>query len=174
LPDATVDEHYLAALVRHLRGDEIEPQVTYHQDNWRKMTAVGTRLHWVGLACFITSAVICAIFLALKLRDSMVEPHWIDDGIKHMVTIATAFFPTLGASLNAIRFQGDFEKTAERSLETLRRLKAIDAALERETAANRLSLALVSDRIDKIGLAIMADLEEWHLFTETRPLSLPA
>ncbi|MFO1148276.1 MAG: hypothetical protein U1E62_07860 [Alsobacter sp.] len=174
LPNATVDEAYLSSLTRHLRADELAPQIAYHQSNWRKMNAVGHRLHVSGLACFVASIATCAVFLLLKLRDSATGLHWIGEGTKLTVTIATAFFPTLGASLNAIRFQGDFEKTADRSLETLRTLKAIDAALEREEEAVELTLALVSDRIDKIGVALMSDLEEWHMFTETRPLSLPA
>jgi hypothetical protein len=82
----------------------------------------------------------------------------------------TALLPAIGATLNAIRAQGDFESVSRRSEQTAQRLTRIEQALSGEP----LSFARLADLTEKASDAMMDDLIEWQLTFRSRPLSLPA
>lgn len=171
LPCAAADGTYLAQVGRYFVEGELRPQIAYHRDTAREMARADRVLHRAGIVCFSATGLACVAYLVAL---AALHPLEVGEEAKLLLTVATALLPTIGAALSAIRVQGDFENRAVRSGETRHRLLTIADAMAADQEGRPLSLALLSDRLDKAGLAMHSDLEEWRLLSETRPLGLPA
>jgi hypothetical protein len=165
VPNLVVDQEYLAAVRDAVRGAELKAQIAYNRNNAIAMQKASDRLHALGSALFFATFVICAADLAVYFLSPDFADAYSEWGV-----VLTALFPTIGAAVNAIRAQGDFQSVAERSQETAANLEALDAALVEEP----LEFARLADRIEKVADLLMADLVEWHVLFRTLPLSLPA
>lgn len=200
LPNATVDSAYLAAVraaaaeCRAADGtpaSEIESQIAYHRSTAARAETMEHALHAWGERLFKATLfvgvafVVVVIWLALTGPPGLAElkdKTWWAYPAKWIVTFLMALFPTVGAALSAIRVQGDFAATAQRSRRSRSRLKRIRAALVGEapsadgpaSEAEPLSFARLSDRTVKAVDAMQTDLAQWHALSRTRPLSLPA
>ena len=165
LPNWTVDSSYLTAVRNAICVAEINGQRLYHQSNAKRMSKIDHRLHVVGMRLFIATAVICICFAVFGFIYADDSPT-----VRMFVTFLTALLPTVGAALNAIHVQGDFRTVARQSARTVKRLEAIDDAINSEP----LEFARLADRLEKTSDAMMADVSEWQTVFRTRPLSLPA
>jgi len=148
-----------------VREAELKAQIAYNRNNAIAMQKASDRLHLLGSSLFWITFVICAADFVVLLRRPDIA-----DAYREWGVVLTALFPTIGAAVNAIRAQGDFQSVAERSEETAINLEALDAALVEEP----LEFARLADRIEKVADLLMADLVEWHVLFRTLPLSLPA
>jgi hypothetical protein len=175
LPNAAASDDYLARYADMFTGEELATQIDYHRRNAEIMEGLDHRLHVLGDVCFAFSALACAAYLACFYFDvGGIASHY-DARIAAIVTAITAFLPALGAAAKAIRAQGDFRTAAERSAATSAELGLIlDDIEERKKTPGALSLELLSDRTDKASAAMLRDLSQWRILSETRPLSLPA
>ncbi|NBC96665.1 MAG: hypothetical protein GVY27_09955 [Deinococcus-Thermus bacterium] len=198
LPDATVDEDYLAAVRAAAAGSgeagedggsEIEGQIAYHETNVKRMQAIDHKLHSWGEFLFISTFYIGVAFLLVVIvllvsgmpgLNEFKETWW-GAGIKYFTTWSMALLPALGAAFAAIRFQCDFGPSARRSAGTLKTLQAIRQTMLQEAdhgagrgATPKASFALLFDRIMKAVDAMQTDLGEWHALSRTRTLTLPA
>jgi len=165
VPNLAVDGDYLAAVRDAVRGAELKAQIAYNRNNAIAMQKAGDRLHLLGASLFFATFVICVADLAVYFLLPDIANAYQEWGV-----VLTALFPTIGAAVNAIRAQGDFQSVAERSEETALNLEVLDAAL----VAEPLEFARLADRIEKVADLLMADLVEWHVLFRTLPLSLPA
>jgi hypothetical protein len=163
LPNAVANAEYLEKARTVLRDPELAGQIGYNRANARRMHEVAGRLHKAGHGLFWMTLITCAAFLILNWSNGETE-------LGHALAFFTAFLPTLGAALNAIRVQGDFETVAHRSKATETRLKQLSDLIGEET----LQFARLSDRMEKAADLMTADLSEWQTLFMTRPLSLPA
>ncbi|HLK23276.1 MAG TPA: hypothetical protein VKT30_01315 [Caulobacteraceae bacterium] len=171
LPNTVVDETYIRRTRAVMVRFELNGQIRYHQRNSLRMSEAARRLHATGRWLFITPMIVGATFLvgyALYVGSGR-KIRWAYDW-RHLFTAATAAFPALGAALNAIRVQADFETVGARSDEAARRLRTIRAAMLRD----RPTFALLSDRIQRAVAVMGAEHSEWRTLFGTRPLSLPA
>jgi hypothetical protein len=165
VPNLAIDIGYLALVRDAVREAELKAQIAYNRNNAIAMQKASYRLHLLGSSLFWATFVICVADLAAYLFMPAVAHAYQEWGV-----VLTALFPTIGAAVNAIRAQGDFQSVAERSEETAVNLEALDAALVQEP----LDFARLADRIEKVADLLMADLVEWHVLFRTLPLSLPA
>jgi hypothetical protein len=165
VPNLVVDRDYLAAVRDAVRNAELKAQIFYNRSNAIAMRKAGERLHMLGASLFFATFVVCVVDLAVYFLLPDLAGAYREWGV-----VLTALFPTVGAAVNAIRAQGDFQSVAERSQETAINLESLDAALLEEP----LEFARLADRIEKVADLLMADLVEWHVLFRTLPLSLPA
>ncbi len=165
VPNLAVDREYLAAVRDAVRAAELKAQIAYNRNNAVAMQKASDRLHVLGSSLFFATFVICVADLAVYFLSPALATAYREWGV-----VLTALFPTIGAAVNAIRAQGDFQSVAERSEQTAVNLEALDAALVEEP----LEFARLADRIEKVADLLMADLVEWHVLFRTLPLSLPA
>jgi len=165
LPNLAVDVAYLAVVRDAVRAAELRSQIDYNRLNAHAMHEAGERLHFAGSCLFWTTFALCLVYLAIVLFAAELAHSY-----REWAVVLTALFPTVGAAINAIRAQGDFQSVAERSRETAQNLETLDAALADEP----LEFARLADRIEKAADVLMADVAEWHVLFRTLPLSLPA
>jgi hypothetical protein len=165
LPTLVVDHTYLAAVRDAVRTAELKPQIDYNRRNAQAMESAGERLHLAGTVLFLATLAICVGYLCLYYFAPAMALRY-----REWTVFLTALFPTVGAAINAIRAQGDFQSVAERSRETASSLEELDAAMRQEP----LEFARLADRIEKIADLMMADVAEWQVLFRTLPLSLPA
>ncbi|MGZ6021365.1 MAG: hypothetical protein ACXWLQ_02045 [Rhizomicrobium sp.] len=165
VPSLAVDQTYLAAVRDAVRNAELRTQIDYNHNNGIAMEAAGERLHLAGSLLFLATLAICVGYLCLYFLDPELAHGW-----KDWTIFLTALFPTVGAAINAIRAQGDFQSVADRSRETALNIEELDAAMAQEP----LEFARLADRVEKAADLLMADVAEWHVLFRTRPLSLPA
>jgi hypothetical protein len=165
LPNLAVDGEYLAAVRDAVRAAELKSQIDYNRLNAHAMHKAGERLHFAGTCLFWTTFVFCVVYLLMVYLASDLAHSY-----QAWAVVLSALFPTVGAAINAIRAQGDFQSVAERSRETAQSLETLDAALAEEP----LEFARLSDRVEKAADVLMADVAEWHVLFRTLPLSLPA
>lgn len=167
LPPGELDQNYLDK-VRNAVLDLIDDQIDYHSENAHVMKHANHRLHRAGDALFIGTILFCLAYLGAKMlsADHMV---FAGVGLTAIVTLATALFPAVAASLYGIRMQGDFAATAERSQAIAKRLMKLRSSLRRDTLTyNRLV-----DRLRRLSEIMLSDIHQWQQQYETRPLSLP-
>ena len=167
LPPGELDRDYLAK-VRTMALDLIRDQIGYHENNARMMEHTNHRLHKVGDGLFIGTILFCAMFLSTIVLPGKVG-YLFGISLTAITTFATAFFPALAAALYGIRMQGDFAATAERSAAIARRLRKLQASLERDD----LSYNRLVDRLRRLSEVMLSDVHQWQQQYETRPISLP-
>jgi hypothetical protein len=171
LPNVRVDADYLIRCRMLLRDVELQEQIRYHHRTARSMHRLARNLHWLGYALFGATALICTIFILVYCWDFQTAL-----ATKWWVTFLTALLPTLGAAAYAVKVQGDFEGTCERSQATLKQLRAIRKALNTEFDTTDLPLAFarLTNRADQAAEAMLIDTADWRLVFFGRPLGLPA
>ena len=167
LPPGRLDKEYLAK-VRATALELIKDQIGYHENNSRMMEHTNHRLHKVGDGLFAGTILFCAAFLSTLILPGKVG-YLFGFSLTAVTTFATAFFPVLAAALYGIRMQGDFAATAERSAAIARRLRKLQASLERDDLTyNRLV-----DRLRRLSDIMLSDVHQWQQQYETRPITLP-
>ena len=167
LVEATFDMEYLST-VRGTMLALIEEQVGYHESNARAMHHANHRLHRAGDLLFIGTIIACLTYLGLAIMTGK-PGHFLGFGITELVTFTTALFPALAAALYGIRMQGDFAATGERSSVIARQLRQLRSAIE----ADPVSYEILVERSRRLGEIMLAEVTQWRLHYETRPLSLP-
>jgi len=165
LPNVAINQDYLAAVRDIVTAAEIKSQVSYNHKNAHAMEHLNHRMHLTGSVLFGLTFVLCAGLLIFFLVDFDRAEHF-----RYEAVFLTALFPTIGAAINAIRAQGDFQSVALRAQETAVNLETLEHAMEHEP----LEFARLADRLEKTVDVLMADNAEWHVLFRTRPLSLPA
>lgn len=167
MPPDDLDRDYLEK-VRNAALGLISDQIAYHEDNALAMKHANHRLHSVGDALFVGTILFCLLYLGTKLLAP--TPVTIGGvGLTEIVTVATALFPALAASLYGIRMQGDFAATAERSQAISRRLRKLETSMRKDA----LTYDRLVDRIRRLSEIMLSDIHQWQQQYETRPLSLP-
>ncbi|MBB3764607.1 hypothetical protein [Sphingomicrobium lutaoense] len=167
LPAALVDKAYLEKVRASLIG-LINEQIDYHRANARAMHRADHRLHHAGDLLFIGTILACVAYLAVAIGTGSVGKLF-GVGMTQLVTFVTALFPALAAALYGIRMQGDFASTGERSSVIAQRLLQLKIAIE----ADPLRIERLAERSRRLGEIMLAEVQQWRLHYETRPLSLP-
>ena len=171
LPSACVGRAYLeccrTTLVRL-----IDDQISYLKVDGSRMHWLEHRLHRLGSALFVSTALICVVHFLVEIADKM-ELHFAhyDYGslLLALATIASASLPAVGAAIYGIRMQGDFSGSAERSealhahLETLRDVVAEDT----------LDFDTLRRRVRRLSDLLTQGVATWRETYHARPLSLP-
>jgi hypothetical protein len=161
IANVLVEPGYLSKVRDIIRDPELRSQIDYNAANARLMSHTAKSLRTIARVLFSVTLAGCAAFLVMGIFEIPVPLTSI---------FVTALLPTIGAALNAIRVQGDFETVARRCEAARRRLVELDRTISEES----LQFARLSDRIEKAADLMTADVSEWQILFSTRPLSLPA
>ncbi len=167
LVNATFDREYLTK-ARDTMVALIADQAGYHRNNARAMHHANHRLHKLGDWMFSGTILACIAYLVLSLTIGT-KVGIGRFGMTEIVTFLTALFPALAAALYGIRMQGDFAATSERSSVIAHRLERLKVAIEMDP----LRYDRLVERSRRLSEIMLADVQQWHLHYETRPLSLP-
>lgn len=168
LARATFDGEYLASVRKAMLG-LIDEQLAYHLGNSRSMHMANHRLHKAGDLLFVGTIMACAAYFLAGLVFGKVPSTVGVVGTAELVTFITALFPALAAALYGIRMQGDFAATGERSSVIASQLAKLRTAIE----ADPLHYERLVERSRRLGDIMLAEVKQWRLHYETRPLSLP-
>ncbi|HEX8165110.1 MAG TPA: hypothetical protein VF601_04890 [Beijerinckiaceae bacterium] len=142
-------------------------------------------LHWFGFLCFAAIILVLAGFLVLWAIDrSHHWPQWCSHlcgagdctawlaDRMHWVGILAALLPALGAAAAGIRFTGDFDGFAERSVETRHALQDLKANYA--GALDRLEFDVTASVLAETARIMAADITGWRALYGRKHLTLPA
>jgi hypothetical protein len=138
---------------------EIRNQIGYHKKNANRCRTISHRLHRLGLLLFMATFAACALHLMMHGEAG----RWL--------TLLTAVLPAFGAAVAGIRFQGEFERLADRSEAMQEKLAGIEvelAALTDFSSGGLQNIALDAAHV------MQAEALDWQFLFQARPLTLPA
>jgi hypothetical protein len=160
LVPGSVEPAYVLA-VSGLMEKILEGQIRYHQRNHEKLEKLNHRLHLAGAVLFAVTLAACVAHVILGG-----EAAW-------LLMLATAP-PALGAALYAIASQGEFARSADRSLAMSRELAALQSTdLPQALDARGAMLAEVRKVALSVAEVMTAETNDWNLVFKYRPLHLP-
>ncbi len=190
VPDATIstpDIRYMALELRAYVAD----QIGYHKPNSERLRNMHHRLDTWGKLCVFAAIFVAIFYLAFFYYFDCFNaqfcdypkgsPTWQVVFAKYFVTTFCAGAPVLAGAFMGIRFQGDYERFADRSNETQLELSRIDRRLE------NLLIDIDTAKIDTNSTAMPAferfsiivfdlleiyelDVEDWRFVYAARPI----
>lgn len=167
LVETDIDQTYLGK-VKHAMLALIDDQVSYHRRNARMLHVADHRLHKAGDWLFIGTIAACVAYLAVEsVPESPATILGIDTAAA--ATFVTALFPALAAAFYGIRMQADLAATGERSSTMAQQLERLRHAIERDP----LTYETLVERNRRLGEIMLAEVQQWQMQYETKPLSLP-
>jgi hypothetical protein len=164
-PSGRVDQDGIDEMAALVVREELRPQIAYHHANAHRMHLLSHRLHRIATGLFGLTILALVGFLAVWLAD----PALAGSGAKLLVVL-TAGLPALGAALQGIREQGEFERVAMRSHATAAQLEKLAGDL----SVRPLSLTRAKALVEEAGRVMLADVGAWRSTFETRRMTLPA
>lgn len=177
LPRAVVTRGYLRAALQGLLVPHVANQHDYHRAKARRLTAVHHRLDRLAEALFIAAVISVSSYLALKgLAALGLIDHELPHRLSKLATFLGVAFPTLAASISAIRFFGDFERFAGISIVAAEKLEAVGERLNLlltgpEDAIDYAAAADLGRAIDEITVS---EIEGWQAVFGGKHITLPA
>jgi hypothetical protein len=160
LAPGSVEIGYLLA-VGELMDKVLKGQIRYHELNHERMEKLNHRLHLVGSGLFAVTLVACVVHVAVSG-----EAAW-------LLMLATAP-PALGAALYAITSQGEFARSADRSLameHELTQLRTIDLPAALKAGSQMFEeLRKVARSVAEV---MISETNDWNIVFKYRPLNLP-
>jgi hypothetical protein len=191
LPQGRMDAARIAAIAADLAA-VIEDQRAYHDRNYHRLSSFHHRLDRIGVAMVLASAAASLAYLAAAAAETapLASLGWSGGIAAHYSKLSAlaAFLggvgPALAAALMGIRYHGDFERFANRSLDSVRELTVlgVQATTLRDEAAHFAN----SEKPPRmplfeqlLGLALETqatlddDLADWRFAYAARPVPLP-
>lgn len=170
LPSARIDAAYLARAHADFLA-LLDDQIGYVRREAGRMHALEHRLHRLGGALFMITALVCAVVLGIEAVGPLLahgaggRAH----GLPLGVTVVSASLPAIGAAVYGIRMQGDFAGAAERNAALATQLTLLRKIAQDETPA----FDGLRRLIRRTAELLTADVSQWVRATRARPLSLP-
>jgi hypothetical protein len=153
---------YLEKVRRFLDSESLKGQINYHEANAERFKILNHRLHRLGIVLFILA------FAAASLHFFRHSDSW-------ALTILTIVGPAFGASLAAIRSQGEFERLIRISRATSSQLRFL---AERLTTLPLHDSNLSSQRLCDIAVrtaeVMVRDVLDWRTLVQDKPLDWPS
>lgn len=201
VPSLTATPAVMEAMARRVQEDVVRNQIAYHARNHDTLSSIHRRLEGWGVVMLGLAVAVSFAFLMFWLGTHPEAP-WLahgptpshgapgkDDGhgmrkvVLHALTIVCATLPVIGAAFAGVRFQGDFERFADRSHETSEALKRIETALDAFIARPGGDAPLASAEppmfetlhaiFSDLERVLLSDLEDWRFVYRARPSPEP-
>jgi len=170
LPSATLDATYQWRLLDATLKHDITEQLAYHAGNREVARRIGNFLHYLGIACFLTTFIALGVFFVSYVIGAL---DTLRNDMLPIIPFLSAGFPALGAALAGIRALGEFEASKERSLHMLNLLNGLKS--EYSSAKNReLDLDETAEMLVATARVMSEDLAAWQALYGRKRLSLPA
>ncbi|KLE34715.1 hypothetical protein [Aurantiacibacter luteus] len=177
LPEVRISRAYLRAALGTLLEPHALAQRDYHRAKAVRLARVHHRLDHIAARFFVCAVVSVSIYLTIAALAAIgVLPADLPYRVAKVFTFLGVAFPTLGASLAAIRYFGDFERFAAISEVTAEKLDALAGRI-------RLLLNGPADAVDYRGVAdlaravdeiTVAEIESWQAVFGGKHIALPA
>jgi hypothetical protein len=172
LPAATLDATYQWRLLDATLKHDIMEQLAYHASNREVSKRIDNFLHYLGIACFLTTLIALSIFFVSFLLSGIGQLDALRNDMLSFIPFLSAGFPALGAAIAGIRALGEFEASKERSVHMLSLLSGLrdeyTSAKNREMDLNETAEMLVST-----ARVMSEDLAAWQALYGRKRLSLP-
>lgn len=177
LPEVRVDNAYLRGMLEFLRDHHVLPQRGYHQGKSKRLNRVHHKLDKVSEYSFAAAVAVVSLYLILAALAAMgtLDAGWLKKAAKWF-TVAAVALPTIGGAIAAIRYFADFERFAEISEITARRLddvaQRIDALLA--APAERLDFGRVARVVHDTDDIVFAEIQAWQAVFSGKRTTIPA
>jgi hypothetical protein len=185
LPSAILDSIYQWKTVSATLTFEIDEQIRYHEETRRTVSQIDWLLRKIGTYCIYVTLIILSIFLVGWICELIWGDVTMSTGqpktvlghipyyLQRWLVFFTAGLPAFGAALAAIRGQGEFESSEQRSARMIDSLNALRN--EYETAMHRESNPDATAKRLIIASRVMSeDLAAWEELYGRKRLELPA
>lgn len=177
LPRARMTRAYLRAALETVLEDHVIGQRDYHRAKAHRLETVHSRLDKAAERLFVAAIVSVSIYLAIEAGATLglVAPG-LPYSVSKLFTFLGVAFPTLGASIAAIRYFGDFERFAAISEVTAEKLDAIALRIRllldgTEDAVDYGAVAELAHAIDEVTVT---EIENWQAVFGGKHIALPA
>jgi len=183
IPHTKLNPTKISEIAKELNETHVVNQRNYHKKNHSELERLHHRLDVFGWACVGLSIIIAIVYVGLfgwgKCYGNTECLAW-SNFAKYFVTFAAAGLPLLAAALAGIRYQGDFERFAQRSMETMTELNKICVRLtdlearsskteEFCCAKNEPLFEELAKIVSDLAKIYEADLDDWRFVYSARP-----
>lgn len=177
LPCARLTRDYLRAALDTVLEDHVLGQRDYHRGKAHRLETVHLRLDRAAGRLFVAAIVSVSIYLAIEGGAALgLLPHGLPHAVSKLFTFLGVAFPTLGASIAAIRYFGDFERFAAISEVTAEKLDAIAHRIRLllDGPADAIDYAAVAELAHAIDEVTVTEIENWQSVFGGKHIALPA
>jgi hypothetical protein len=155
-----VEQPYLAS-IGELIGNILQGQIVYHEGNHEKMEKLNHHLHQAGTWLFGITLLACIYHV------------WVGREAAWLLVLATAP-PAFGAAFYGIANQGEFARSADRSLAMRREFASLrENDLKKALSSGNESFANLRIVAEKIAEIMISETNDWSVVFRYRSLNLP-
>jgi hypothetical protein len=155
---------YLTAMGTYI-DTVVEGQIIYHDSTHKIMHRLSHRVHLIGTSLFVVTLLACITHVFMGKGAEWLEP-WLE--------VLAVVPPAFGAAFYGITIQGEFARSADRSLAMSEELKSLrdDDLKEAREAVSEGSAAL-RRAAQRIAGTMIAETMDWSFVFRYRKLNLP-
>jgi len=137
MPDERLTPDRLATIGTALKG-VVVGQKTYHEKNAERLRNVHRSLDRIGQRFIALSIFLVFTYVVLFIASTFPRLAFIEEDVLSVAGVVAAFFgsvsPAIAAAAAGIRYHGDYERFARRSLETRAQLQELERKIDALTA----------------------------------------
>ena len=187
-PNLVASPAALRVVAIAVREGVVRAQQNYHQNNASRLSQIHHGLEQLGVKVLVTALLVSGLLTAVTLTMVLVGVEDLKVGspldlLEKVMMVLNGALPALGAALAGLRFQGDFERFADRSRETSQALAQLDEALARLIADADRPTALACTEaplfeqlrgmVLRLRDILLSDVEDWRFVYVARPAPEP-
>lgn len=176
IPTAVIDGAWLRGILLAMRDLQVIPQRDYHLAKANRLERVHHALDRASEWLFVLAIVSVSAYLALA---GMQAAGWLDGvdlaRLGKWFTVAGVAFPTVGGAFAGIRYFGDFERFADISSVTARRLEEISRRIAILEALPQTALRYqdVAELVRETDATVMNELASWQAVFSGKRIAIP-
>ena len=177
-PNLEATPQALRAIAVAIRDGLVRTQVSYHHRNAQTLAQIHHSLERGGLRILVLALFSSGILSLVTLVLGMVHGEVLEIAVTLFMVLNGAL-PAFGAALAAVRFQGDFERFAQRSSETKAGIDRLDLALAKfivdadQPGPLPSSQVPLYEQLRAVVLSLrdtlLSDVEDWRFVYGARP-----
>lgn len=177
LPRATVSRDYLRSALANLIAPHVAGQRDYHRGKAARLARVHKRLDRIAERFFVAAVASVTIYLVIvALAWAGLVASDLPYRSAKLFTFMGVAFPTLGATVAAMRYFGDFERFAGISETTAEKLAALAERIELlltgpDNAIDYAAAAQIGHALEEITVS---EIESWQSVFGGKHIALPA
>ncbi len=177
LPNVKVDGAYLRASGRLLLDHAILPQLEYHQSKSARLHRAHHAIETLAERLFALAVIMVTLYLVLfgLSEISVIAPEWVTLLAKWF-TVSAVALPTIAGALAAIGYFGDFDRFADISEMTARRLEALQerTVMYLDQSDDALGYAPLAQLARQTDETTFAEIQAWQAVFGNKRTTVPA
>ncbi|MBV7259398.1 hypothetical protein [Erythrobacter crassostreae] len=177
LPNVKVDGAYLRASARLLLDHAIQPQLEYHQGKSARLHRAHHAIETLAERLFALAVIMVTLYLVLFGLSTLgvIAPELVTTLAKWF-TVSAVALPTIAGALAAIGYFGDFDRFADISEMTARRLEALQerTVMYLEQSDDALGYAPLAQLARQTDETTFAEIQAWQAVFNNKRTTVPA